>query len=151
MRAAPGCFQVLDQIFLLQRPLVLLLQCFARAHQEIKQCARDGKEHDEQRREDLGDDAPGPRLDVLERPHDEREPECQIVRTAQGDEKMRCLSDELFPPLCSTLSLQGRRSKRSIGTTKTLAPPTSTSIGCGTKNSPDSTIGNKGLTYWVRV
>src|SRR5450759_2034164 len=43
------------------------------------------------------------------------------------------------------------RSKRSTGTTNTVAPPTSTSSGYGMKNSPGSMIGGIGFTIWVRA
>ena len=43
------------------------------------------------------------------------------------------------------------RSNRSTGSTKTVAPPTSTSSGYGMKNSPGSMIGGIGLTTWVRA
>src|SRR5262249_27221285 len=69
---------------------------FLGTEDHVEEHARDVEEDDEERREDLGDDAATAGFDVAEGPDDEDEPERDQVRPGEGDERLDSACDDRF-------------------------------------------------------
>src|SRR5690242_5480017 len=90
--------QVLEQVLLFEGALEGTIERLLGAEDHVEQDAGDVEEDDEERREDLRDDATAARLDVAEGPDDEDEPERNQVRPGEGDQRLDSACDDLFHP-----------------------------------------------------
>jgi hypothetical protein len=87
-RAKRQIVEILQQVLLLQRPLKRLVQRLFWAQDEIQQQPRDKEQYDEERRENLSEDASAPRLDIAKRPSNQRKPERDEVRDSDREQEL---------------------------------------------------------------